>query len=163
MEDQQDEKTEKAAQTLLNSFYVDDCLTSVETEEEAITLARDLKSLCNKGGFNLTKWMSNSRAFLSSVPEQERATEAKTLDLDSELPVERALGVTWCTETDTFSFNVNVQNKPPTRRGILSVVGSVYDPLGFLAPFVLPAKLLLRDLCKDRTGWDEEITENHLK
>lgn len=71
--------------------------------------------------------------------------------------------MTWCTETDTFSFNINMQNKPPTRRGILSVVGSVYDPLGFLSPFILPAKLLLRDLCKDRIGWDEEITENHLK
>lgn len=164
VEDQQNETTEKATQTLLTSFYVDDCLTSVETEQEAITLARDLISLCSKGGFKLTKWMSNSRAFLSSVPEQERAIEVKTLDLDSGLlPVERALGVTWCTETDTFSFNINVQNKPATRRGILSVVGSVYDPLGFLSPFVLPAKLLLRDLCKERRGWDEEITENHLK
>ncbi len=39
----------------------------------------------------------------------------------------------------------------------MSVVGSVYDPLGFLAPFVLPAKLILRDLCREKITWDEEI------
>ncbi len=40
---------------------------------------------------------------------------------------------------------------------ILSVVGSVYDPLGFLALFVLPAKLILKGLCREKIAWDEEI------
>ncbi|XP_039608830.1 uncharacterized protein LOC120528756, partial [Polypterus senegalus] len=54
-------------------------------------------------------------------------------------------------------------NKPATRRGILSVVSSVYDPLGFLAPALLPAKLILRDLCKEKCGWDEEVEVKHIQ
>ncbi|KAK5933226.1 hypothetical protein CgunFtcFv8_004872 [Champsocephalus gunnari] len=62
----------------------------------------------------------------------------------------RALGTQWCTESDTFRFKVQTQDRPATRRGILSIVSSTYDPLGFLAPSVLPAKLLLRGLCRER-------------
>ena len=51
-------------------------------------------------------------------------------------------------ESDTFGFKISVKDRPPTRRGILSVVSSVYDPLGFAAPFTLPAKALLQDLCR---------------
>lgn len=108
----------------------------------------------------MTKWTSNSRALLLSIPEEERATEVKDLDLDNDqFPVERALGVQWCTDSDTFKFKIEVQEKPCTRRGILSVISSAYDPLGFLAPFILLAKLLLRELCKEKRGWYEEIPE----
>ena len=61
-------------------------------------------------------------------------------------------------ESDTFSFNVNIKLKPPTRRGILSVVSSVYDPLGLATPFVLTAKRLLQDLCRLKLGWDDPIS-----
>ncbi|XP_028314842.1 uncharacterized protein LOC114470696 [Gouania willdenowi] len=49
--------------------------------------------------------------------------------------------------------------QPYTKRGILSVVGSVYDPLGFLSPFTLPAKLIMQELCKNALGWDENIPQ----
>ena len=65
----------------------------------------------------------------------------KELDLESDmLPTERALGMSWLVETDALSFKVIIKEKPCTRRGILSVVSSVYDPLGMAAPFVLPAR-----------------------
>ena len=85
----------------------------------------------------------------------------KTLDLNyDELPIERALGVQWCVESDTFRFRITIKDKPLTRRGILSIVSSIYDPLGFAAPFTLKAKKLLQDLCKDeKLGWDDEVPE----
>lgn len=48
-----------------------------------------------------------------------------------------------------------------TRTGILSVINSIYNPLGFLAPVILPAKLLLKDLCKEQHGWDGNINGKH--
>ena len=92
--------------------------------------------MLSKGRFRLTKWISTSRTVLKTIPEAGRTKEVKTLDL----PVERALGVKWCVETDTFGIKVDIKFKPPTRRGILSNVSSVYDPLGLATPFVLPAK-----------------------
>ena len=47
------------------------------------------------------------------------------------LPVERALGVRWNVNTDEFVFKMQLRGRPPTRRGLLSVVSSDYDPLGF--------------------------------
>ena len=83
------------------------------------------------------------------------------LNLDADqLPMERALGLQWCIETDKFKFRTSLQEKPQTRRGILSVVSSLYDPLGFLAPFSIPAKLLLQELCRRGSGWDEAIPQS---
>ena len=65
--------------------------------------------------------------------------------------------------SDTFRFKIVIKDRPPTRRGILSTVSSVYDTLGFIAPFVLPAKILLQDLCRKGLGWDDKIPEEELK
>ena len=75
------------------------------------------------------------------------------------MPEERALGVAWEVENDVLKFNVRFEEKPSTRRGILSTVASLFDPLGLVAPALLDAKLLLQDLCKDKKGWDDPISE----
>ncbi|KAJ8403145.1 hypothetical protein AAFF_G00360610 [Aldrovandia affinis] len=77
------------------------------------------------------------------------------------LYLSRELGIQWDTETDAFTYSIKLPDKPMTRRGILAVVNSIYDPLGLLAPVILPAKLLLKDLCKEQSGWDEDISEKH--
>ncbi len=71
--------------------------------------------------------------------------------------MERALGVQWNVESDTFNFSTEIKPHSVTRRGILSIVSSLYDPLGFVAPVILPAKQILQQLCKLRLGWDETI------
>lgn len=125
---------------------MDDCLKSVENDKEALKIAHELLALCSKGGFKLNKWASNNRTLLLSIPEDSRSKEMKDLDFDQDiLPVERALGVQWCTETDSFEFKINIQEKPLTRRGILSMVSSIYDPLGMLAP----SSFLLSKFCKN--------------
>lgn len=130
------------------------------SEQEAIQIVKDLTALCKKGGFMLSKWISNSRAVLASIPRENRTKETKELDLDKDnLPMERALGLLWFVETDVFKFRIAARERPYTRRGILSVVGAIYDPLGFLAPFTLPAKLIMQELCKENLGWDENIPQ----
>ena len=148
--------------TVKNNFYVDDCLKALPSDEEASHHASDLRSLLSKGGFRLTKWISTSRRVLETIPVAERAKEVKTLDLSKDdLPVERALGVKWCVETDNFGFKVDINFKAPTRRGFLSLISSGYDPVGLAAPFVLPAKRLLQDLCRVKLDWDDPIPQEH--
>jgi len=74
------------------------------------------------------------------------------------LPVERTLGVRWDVETDTLSFATCMKQKPMTRRGMLSIVSSVFDPLGFLNPFILPAKRMIQDLCRRKIWWDSPLS-----
>ena len=146
--------------TVQRNFYVDDCLKSVKSDQDAINLVKDLTDLLKTGGFRLTKWLSNSRQVVESIPESERATSVKNLDFGL-APIERALGVQWNISSDAFGFSITVKDRPATRRGILSVVSLVYDPLGFVAPFILPVKILLQDLCRKKLGWDDKIPEEH--
>ena len=150
------------ANTLRKNFYVDDCLRSVDTENTAGKLIKDLSRACQKGGFHLTKFTCNRRGVLEQIPEEERSKETKALDLHRDnLPIERALGVQWCVQSDSFGFRIILNNKPITRRGILSTVSSIYDPLGFIAPFTLVAKQILQELCRSKSlGWDDEEYRN---
>lgn len=144
--------------TINRNFYMDDLLKSLPSEKDAVFMAKHLIAVCSRGGFNLTQWISNSREVLQSIPEELKSKHLYELDLDRDkLPMERALGLQWCIETDTFKFKLKVKEQPHTKRGMLSIISSVYDPLGFLAPFILPAKLLLQELCRTKCDWDDPI------
>ncbi len=153
---------DQAIQTVQSNFYVDDCLKSVREEDEAIKLAKDLRELCQLGGFKLTKWLSNSPKVLESLPESGRAAKVKELDFDK-TPIKRALSVQWNVSSDTFGFAIVIKDRPAVRRGILSIISSVYDPLGFVAPCILSAKLILQDLCRLKLDWDDKIPEEYLQ
>ena len=45
----------------MRNFYVDDFLKSVKTVEDAKRMVRDMTDLMSKGGFRLTKWLSNRK------------------------------------------------------------------------------------------------------
>ena len=106
-DDHEEEFGTDIADTLRHNFYVDDMLKSVPTDEKAIEVVQGTKAMCKKGGFKLTKFVSNSRKVLQSVPEEDRAKEIKGLDLGQDkLPVERALGVCWCIASDTLQFRI---------------------------------------------------------
>lgn len=94
---------------------------------------------------------------IDSISMSERAGSIKNL-LD-QLPIEQALGVRWDVESDTFDFKIRVKDRPSIRQGFLSVVSSVYDTLGFAAPFTLPLKAILQDLCHKNLGWDHPILD----
>ena len=95
---------------------------------------------------------------LKALPLEERANPSINLDL-SQLPISRALGLHWDTASDTLQFKVVPTNKPPTKRFILSTVSSLFDPLGFLGPFLLPDKVILQELWRMDVQWDDPIPE----
>ncbi|KAL0154219.1 hypothetical protein M9458_050473 [Cirrhinus mrigala] len=147
-----------AASFIRNNFYVDDGLISLETVEETVKLVKEAQAVCVKGKLHLHKFISNNREVLEAINERDRAVEVKNVDFKHDhLPVQNVLGVRWDVESDAFTFNVVLNEKPATRRGILSVVASVYDPLGFLAPFIISGKKVLQEMCRKGIGWDEPL------
>ena len=117
--------------------------------------------MCAAGGFPLSKFVSSSREILQTIPSEDSSKAVKNMDFDNQtLPIERALGVSWCIEKDSFCFQIVLKDGPLTRRGILSSVNSVYDPFGYGAPFLLPVKQLLQQLCAEQKDWDDEISDN---
>eukprot|EP00057_Strongylocentrotus_purpuratus_P018285 XP_011672759.1 PREDICTED: uncharacterized protein LOC105442394 [Strongylocentrotus purpuratus] len=126
-EDNKGEFSPEAVKAVTRNFYVDDCLISTKDEEDAIRLAQELKSLLEKGGFNLIKWTSNNRKVVEAIPVEDRSKQVKDLDLSKEaLPVERALGIKWDVQEDSLEYKTLIKEKPLTRRGLLSIVSSIY-------------------------------------
>ena len=82
---------------------------------------------------------------LTCVYQATKNSGDETLESAKELAL--GLGATfvhWNVETDHFGLQTDmVKEKPLTRRGILSVMSTVFDPLGIVAPFMLPVKVLL--------------------
>ena len=97
---------------------------------------------------------------LESIPEEERAKSLQAIDLsDSSLPNESALGLQWNVELDAFTYDVDLPDKPLTKRGLLSMTSSLYDPLGFVGPVVLVPKMIQQELCRQQLDWDDRIPE----
>ena len=141
-------------------FYVDDGLKSVPSVKTAIDLIRNTQAMCAKAGLRLHKFSSNKKEVIQAVAPEDRAKGLQELDLACDpLPIERTLGIMWCAESDTFQFRIIIQDRPLTRRGILSTLCSIYDPLGFVAPLILMGKQILQDLCRCNADWDDPIGE----
>lgn len=86
---------------------------------------------------------------------EDRAKDLKDLDLGVDpVPLQRSLGLSWNLETDSFTYLVSCEKKPYTRRGVLSTVNSLFDPLGFVAPITMQGKALLRELSSEQSEWD---------
>lgn len=158
--DHETEFGSEAANFIKNDFYVNDGVKSIPTVNEAIGLIERTKSKCSKGGLRLHKFVSNSKEVLQSLPPEDRTKDLVDIDLVRDtLPVERALGILWCIESDTFQFKIILKERPLTRRGILSSVGCLYDPLGLIAPVVLLGKQILQQMCADKANWDDPLPE----
>ena len=157
-EDHKEGYSAEAVKTMLRNFYVDDCLKSVPTVREATELVKELKKLAAEGGFNLTKWTSNSPRVINEIPVHDRSRKAQERTLED--PAEdRALGVCWRVGDDSLGFQVQRMEQPLTKRGILSMLSSIYDPLGLASPFVLIARRIVQSLCQEKVGWDDPIPE----
>ena len=159
-EQNKEKYSERAVETVKNDFYVDDCLMSVGSIDEAQNLVKEVSEICAEGGFNIEKFVSNNRDVLNSISEEKRAKSFQQIDLTSaELPADRTLGMIWNVEEDCFEFNVQLQDKPITRRGILSVRSTIFDPLGFVSPFILPAKHIGQEAIRQGLEYDDKLPE----
>ena len=155
---------DEATDFLKRDYYVDDGLTSVPTVEKAVELIKKSQEMCASENLHLDKFASNKKEVLEELPPEDRAKDLKDLDLRHDsMPVQRSLGTYWCIESDTLGFHIELKDKPLTRRGILSTVSSVYDPLGVVSPVILAGKQILQSLCRLNTDWDEQIPEDILQ
>ncbi len=139
-------------------FYMDDGLKSFATAEEAIDLLQRTQASLAESNLRLHKIASNSAQVLSAFPPEDCVKGIKDLDLGEEaMLIQRSLGLCWEVTTDTFTFQTSSGNKPFTKRGVLSTVNGLYDPIGFAAPVTIQGRLLLRELSKGIDDWDTPL------
>lgn len=86
---------------------------------------------------------------LQAVPESERAAGLQDLNLQA-LHLERTLGVLWDVRSYVFTYVTKQNGRPPTRKGLLGAVCSVYDPMGSMTPFTIRGNKLVQHLARER-------------
>ncbi|XP_071944711.1 uncharacterized protein [Antedon mediterranea] len=153
----------EASQYILRNFYVDDGLTSLPTAVEAIALIQKSKAMLAESNLHLHKIASNSEQVMAALDEADKAKDLQNINLKSEIPpCQRSLGVSWDLETDSFNFKISAQkNDEYTRRGVLSVVNSLFDPLGLVSLITLQGKILVRKLSSGTVDWDAPLNPEY--
>ena len=150
------DKHPAAALVMLLNMYMDDILDSEDSEGDAIHVRDDLMKLLSDAGFRAQKWCSNRAKVLEDIPEKDRATGVKLEE--SELPSVKTLGVQWDASEDVFTFSIKEINLSfYTKRGLLSRIATLFDPLQFLVPYVIRAKMALQEAWLRGLEWDEEF------
>src|SRR5277367_5964549 len=156
----QDQEPE-AVRAIKEKHYVDDYLDSCNSETEAINRISTVIEIHGSGGFSVRNWAVNSEEVLRHIDEELRSREQRQLPSGSE----KVLGITWIPETDRLSFACSIdrisdiaeQTDWPTKREVLRIVASIFDPLGLLSIFTVRAKILLQDIWRSKIGWDDQI------
>lgn len=147
-----------AANAIRQSHYVDDFVASFDTPE--------VIDVHKRGGFVLRGIVTNSAEVRNHLEIEGENNQQKSLDLDE--TTQKILGMSWDTTDDTFRFKtcfVRVHpdvvdgSRRPSKREILSVAMSIFDPFGFLANFTLTAKIIIQDLWRIGVEWDEPVPE----
>ena len=146
----------KAESAIKQNFYMDDFLKSIPEEKQLAELLHEVISVLNACGFRLNKFISNSHEILKELPKSEISSKYINLDFDS-LNAERTLGLVWVIEKDIFTFNPKIKESENTKRGILSTIASIFDPLGIVTPSLIEPKYIIQQLWKEKVDWDEEI------
>lgn len=152
----------------------DDVLGSFDDSQIAIERIRQVEEVLEAGGFVMKQWVMSG---------DERCLNKKVLDVNHE----KVLSLYWKPKEDVISFKIKLNFSRKTQQGriepdvsacelgmrlpslltkriIFSQIGTLYDPLGFIIPFTLKAKLLMRDVVMEGSGnqqggWDEPISE----
>ena len=83
---------------------------------------KEVISMCKSGGFNLTKFVSNSKGLVQSIPEQQKRQGTKDQDLSGDFPTNKTIGISWNIADDTFSFKIKLDRRSLTKRTMLSMI-----------------------------------------
>ncbi|XP_061728684.1 uncharacterized protein LOC133533676 [Cydia pomonella] len=152
-----------AAERVLKHFYVDDLLTGCESVEEGKVVYQEMNELLKKGGFQLQKWSSNNEELMRYMKETD-VKEEGSLQLKIDV-VMKILGLVWNRRNDEFEYSVQLPplKVPVTKRSVISDISRLFDPLGWLAPVIIVAKIFIQKLWLSGIEWDDEVPPQLLK
>ena len=141
------------AKSLRNDCYMEDFTTSVDTEKEAVTLVRNVIEINEAAGFLMHGWASNNRKVVQAATGQMKLRDVQIdISLDKE---EKVLGLCWNTDSDELSFKIDIKHisntllhglERPTKREFLGIIMSIFDLLGFLAPYTIQSRIIMEEI-----------------
>ena len=112
---------------IMRNFYMDDFVKSVPSAEQAIEIYKLLRAMLAKGGFHLTKWISNCEQTMTSIDQADKSpSSSETFEAEPTSP--SILGLQWNVDADNLEVCRGMQKEIPvkiTQRAVLSHVSAV--------------------------------------
>lgn len=126
----------------------------VQIREDAQAERQEITATLKEYGLNITKWKSNSPEFQDGIPLSQQENVLELADASC-----KALGLLWQPRPDVFTFKLSLDepNLPMTKRKIVSEVAKLFDPLGWLAPCIVLAKITIQQLWIEALDWDDKL------
>lgn len=155
-----------AAKAIKENHYMDDYLDSAQTIDDAVKIIQDVIYVHKLGGFQITNFICSSDEVIDKIPVEHRRQNQDVLLGGIENNCERILGVWWQPTMDILTFKINFDKvdsdiltgrRNPTKRDILKLVMSIFDPLGMAANIVIKGKILLQNIWRSGVSWDDVL------
>lgn len=146
-----------SAELIRHNFYVDDFITTVESEREAKQIKSNLTNCLATYGFKLHKWNSNVPELVNTQIHNSPHPMLTKHDAEN-----KTLGMVWETKDDVFTFKHTAMREMQnlTKRQLSSEFAKIFDPLGFLSPWTCKSKMFIQVLWKRGLDWDEVIPDD---
>jgi len=140
---------------LRRDFYVDDGIMGADTIAEALDTQQQLIKILGSAGMNLKKWCANDPRLLNGIALEDQEVN---LNFESkEAQSTKTLGLIWLPKTDVFCIKANINSSSTTKRGVISDLAHIYDPLGLVGPVVVTAKIFIQQLWQLKFDWDTAL------
>jgi hypothetical protein len=140
------------ADDINRNIYVDNLISGCETSEEAVSYFSEASNVLKSAGLNLQSWGSN---------DDQLTVKAKSEGVGDKAEVTKVLGLDWEREEDRLhvpSVKLSHLSHPQTsKRDVLRGISATYDPLGFISPITISARMLIQEIWKLKLGWDDPI------
>ena len=186
--DMADSEYTQAREIIKNNSYVDDIIDSFDDDKSYSIITSQINKILLKGNFKIKEWISSAskgcKVDIEGLAYNKTRDYSNDSDDSHKDSSQKVLGVYWYPETDCFLFSVNLNLKCKrrsrqvnqslklhdivnglpmrlTKRLIFSWINGLFDPLGLIAPFIIRAKILMRQLWLGENkplGWDDPIT-----
>lgn len=163
----------QAVEALIKTTYVDDYFNSHPTVEEAVKVSTDAIRICNEISFPLVGFQSNHPDLLMRLPREHVKEAYVSMDPgESRSLISKVLGMYWDPLLDVFTYKLHTNNMVekmldethhPSKRELLTTLMKVFDPLGLIAHYLIRAKMILQEVWRDGTSWDEPINSRLLQ
>ena len=128
----------------VDKFYVDNYMNTYDNQDELVTDKVTLDNVMNQASMPLQEWVSNNEHFNSLYQLAVPITQ-------------NVLGISWNPKTDNMNIVVGEKlihedSWRYTKRKVLSLVSSIYDPLGWVSPLTVHGNMFIQTLWKEKMG-----------
>ncbi|KAL7071027.1 hypothetical protein ACQ4LE_009907 [Meloidogyne hapla] len=147
------------SEEIKTNLYMDNIILGAKNTDEIKEKYTELIKIFEKAKMKVREFCSNSVEGNKMFVEADKhpSIESKSL---------KFLGIKWEIEKDEYSQKLPGispnNNNNMTKRELLSLIHTVYDPLGLIGPVLLPAKLLYQKVCARNINWNDKLEEMEL-